>query len=175
MRNPSRTASPARSWRDRSGFCGVDVLDQPSGVLDSVQRATLSVVAERCKIAHDLLAEFADRFEAFPAQLVTPRTQELAAVRLLLDRYGMADPTAGRDIGTFRDAATQAEYDRLLAYGGGSRAAALDVTTRLARGTAFLLERALPALTARDVRHTYVHLLVAAHQQVRITQAWGGR
>jgi hypothetical protein len=32
----------------------------------------------------------------------------------------------------------------------------------------------MPTLTAPDVRHTYLHLLTAAHQQVRTLQAWTG-
>jgi hypothetical protein len=31
---------------------------------------------------------------------------------------------------------------------------------------------AVSGLGARDVRHTYLHLLTGAHQQVRLVQAW---
>jgi hypothetical protein len=48
----------------------------------------------------------------------------------------------------------------------------LDVTARLASETIAAMPAALSGLTAHDVRHTYLHLLAGAHQQVRLVQAW---
>jgi len=169
------TAMAASPWRDRLGFCGGDPVDQPSGVLGPTQRATLRAVAARCKLEHDLLALFADRYQAFPAQLALSRTQAIAAIRPLLSRYGISDPSAMGGTGVMADAVTQADFDRLVAVGCADRAAALRITARLAAGSIWMLEFALAGLTAPDVRHTYLHLLTMAHQQLRTALAWSGR
>jgi hypothetical protein len=101
--------------------------------------------------------------------------RELAAVRVLLDRYGVWDPTDGLTRGVFADVSLQASYDRLPAEGLCSRADALRVTARLGADVVTLLEPALTDTDAPDVRHTYLHVLVAAHQQVRLAQRWSGR
>jgi hypothetical protein len=167
--------SPARTWRDRSGFLGLDVPNQPSGCLDPAGREVLRDMAQRTKVAHDLLVAFADRYDAFPVQLIDAQTRELASVRVLLERYGVADPTAGLPAGLFADADVQERYDRLLADGLRDRASALEVSTRLAGDAASALGEALGHLHAPDVRHIYLHLLLAAHQQIRLGQAWSGR
>ena len=167
--------SGVRSWRDRSGFCGMDLLDQPSGTLTEEGKALLIDVALRTKLGHDLLAEFADRYAAFPAQLVGAQTRELAAIRVLLDRYSVPDPTAGLPPGVFVRSDVQARYDRLLTEGSRDRAGALTVGTQLAAATVTTLDEAIRHIDAPDVRHTLLHLIMAAHQQIRLAQAWSGR
>jgi len=61
MPNRGHSTTLTGAWRDRTGFCGVDPLDQPAGSLDLGQREHLRVVAERIRLTHDLLAGFADR------------------------------------------------------------------------------------------------------------------
>jgi hypothetical protein len=160
----------AADWRDRPGFCGMDVLDQPSGTLDAAARAELRQLAERAKLAHDLAAAFADRHAAFPAGFAHAQTMRLIMLRVLLDRYGLDDPTRAA-----YTPAVQAEYDRLLAEGRTGRAAALGVVRRLEQRTVADLSAALERATAPDVRHTYLHLLVAANRLLRAAQAWSGR
>jgi len=167
--------SGVRSWRDRAGFCGMDLLDQPSGELSDGMKSLLSGLAEHTKLSHDLLAAFTDRYEVFPAQLVGARTRELSAIRLLLGRYGVPDPTAGLPAGKFLRSDMQFRYDRLLGEGMRDRISALAVGTRLADTTVTILDEALRHLDAPDVRHTFLHLVMAAHQQIRLAQAWSGR
>jgi hypothetical protein len=173
--NRPMAATAPPPWRDRAGFCGADPVDRPAGSLGPAQRATLQAVAARCKLGHDLLACFTDRYRVFPDELVVARTRELAAIGFLLTRYGLSDPTVMRRPGVMADAVTQADYDRLVAEGRAGRAAALEVTARLAAATIQMLDLALTGLTAADVRHTYLHLLMAAHQQLRTAQAWSSR
>ena len=158
-------------WRDRAGFCGMDFVGQPAGNLSAAQRATLREIAGRCRLGHDLLAAFADRYDTFPRQLVLTFTRELAAMQFLLGRYDGAEAST-IDRGDPRDTS---EYRRLLAEGSVGRSAALAVTARLAVDLIGIVEPALFALTAADVRHVYLHLLTSAHRQVRTVQAWGCR
>jgi hypothetical protein len=163
------------AWHDRSGFCGMDVLDRPSGTLRRGQDRRLRELAGRARVALDLFTVFAARYEAFPDELVHTRSRELTAIRLLLDRYGLPDPTAGPAVGVCTDAALQAAYDGLLAEGLRSRADVLRVTARLGAELVAMLGRDLPDMDAPDVRYTYQHLLVAAHEQVRLAHMGSGR
>jgi hypothetical protein len=141
-------------------------------VLTSGQRATLRALTDRSKLAHDLVTAFADHYATFPARIVEAREEELAAMRLLLTRYGVADPTTGRHPGGFAGPGTRADYRRLLTRGSAGLTPALDVTARLASETIVAMTAALSGLGAPDVRHTYLHLLTGAYQQVRQAQAW---
>lgn len=162
-------------WRDRSGFCGVEVLDQPAGSIDQTQRAHLRATALRIKIAHDLLVAFADGYAPFPAELVAAQTRELVSVRLLLERYGLGDPDMHRSPGAFTDAAARRDYERLRARGRASRSAGLSVVASMLRETVAVLEPMLPGLTAPDMRDVYLRLLASTRRQLRIVQAWSAR
>jgi hypothetical protein len=164
--------SGVRSWRDRAGFCGMDLLDQPSGTLSGGGKALLSGLAQSTKLSHDLLAAFADRYEVFPGQSVVAQTRELSAIRVLLARYGVPDPTAGLPAGEFVPDDLRFRYDRLLAEGSRDRVSALRVGIRLAGATVITLDEALQHVDAPDVRHTFVHLIMSARRQIRLYQAW---
>jgi hypothetical protein len=151
------------AWRDRSGFCGVQPPAVPSGFLRPAQIRHLSGIAGQVAVSHDLLAEFADRYAAFPGQLAAARTRELTAVRALLERYG-SDPHFG-----------YAVPDDLRERGLRSRTDALDVIVQLATGMIGAIEEALIGLEAVDVRMVYLGMLSAAHRQRRLAQAWGAR
>ncbi|MFI7542501.1 DUF2202 domain-containing protein [Actinoplanes sp. NPDC049599] len=175
MADRSTTSVLDAPWRDRAGFCGVEVVDQPAGSIDPVQRAHLRALAVRIKIVHDLLAVFADAYTPFPAELVGAQTRELIAVRLLLDRYAAGDPGTHLAPGVFADAAAQRDYDRLRARGRAGRSAALQVIAATLSETVTMLEPTLPGLTAPDVRNVYFQLLASSLRQLRIVQAWSAR
>jgi hypothetical protein len=85
---------------------------------------------------------------------------------VLLDRYGVVDPTAGRPAGQFGDATVQATYDRLLAKGGTNLDAALEVGRDVERADIADLRAALDRLTAADVTRVYSMLLHASERHL---------
>jgi hypothetical protein len=172
MPDLSHQAASEMAWRDRSGFRGVGVLDQPRGDLDPAQRAHLAGLAGRLRMLHDLAATFADRYTAFPAQLTWANTRELAAVRELLGRYRLADRDAGLGPGHFTSREDQNRYDRLSRRGSTGRAMALGVLADLLEELETAIDAVLPRLTAADVRHVYLHLYVATVRQRGLVQAW---
>ncbi|UQU61868.1 DUF2202 domain-containing protein [Couchioplanes caeruleus] len=165
------TAAPSEAWRDRAGFCAPHPALLPSGPVRPAQVELLIELAQRTKLCHDLLAAFADRYAAFP-QSAPSQTRELVALRQLLERHGLADPSAGLGAGLFAVPGVQARYDRYLAEGRTGRAAALAVVRRTAAEVVRMLDDALPAGTAPDVRQVCLHILLAAHRQIRVAQAW---
>jgi hypothetical protein len=63
-------------------------------------------------------------------RIAAAETRRLQAVRAVLSPYGVADPSAGKTPGKFVSADVQATYDRFLAKGSASQAAALAVGPR---------------------------------------------
>ena len=96
---------------------------------ETVQMLTFMVQEE--KMARDLYLEFADEYGARQfSNIARAEHTHMDAVRVLLDRYGIADPTLGDAIGEFDNTHIQALYDDLHAKGMTSlaKAAAIGIT-----------------------------------------------
>lgn len=170
MFGSGRTGSPAR--QDRDGTCPL-ALDAPRATLTAAQRATLRGLAEEEKLAGDLYRVFAGRYPAaIFDRTAAAEDRHLTAVRTLLERYGLTDPTAGKPAGKFASATVQATYDRLLAQGVADQGAALTVGVQVERADIDGLQQALTGLTAADVVRVYTNLLTASRQHLAALTAW---
>ena len=150
-------------------------LPAPSGNVTAAQKATLASMADEEKLAHDLYAAFAGRYDArIFDQIAAAETQHLTAVRTLLGRYGVTDPTAGKSAGQFGSAQTKATYDRLLAQGSASEKAALGVGVSVEKADIAALNKADDGLAAADVKQVYNRLLTASQRHLAAFQAWSG-
>jgi hypothetical protein len=152
----------------RDGGClGVPGVVDPSGTLTEPQRTALAANAEEEKLAHDLYTAFADRYD-LPIfdRIAATETTHLDAVRTLLTRYGITDPTANQAPGHFATPAVQATYDQLLAKGTSSQDAALEVGRTVETTDISLLRTSLDGLTAPDVQRVYGHLVTASQHHL---------
>ncbi|MGE5827114.1 MAG: DUF2202 domain-containing protein, partial [Micromonosporaceae bacterium] len=141
------------------------------GTLTEQQKTTLAAMAQEEKLAHDLYTAFGATYDAVVFdRIAASETQHLSVVRMLLDRYGLADPTAGKPAGQFSDPAVQATYDRLLAQGRANEAAALQVGEKVERTDIDHLKAAQNGLSAADVRQVYEHLLTASEHHLTAFQ-----
>ncbi|HEX6467711.1 MAG TPA: DUF2202 domain-containing protein [Streptosporangiaceae bacterium] len=148
-------------------------LPAPSGSVTAAQKATLARMAEEEKLAHDLYAAFAARYDPrILDQIGAAETRHLTAIRALLDRYGVPDPTAGKAAGQFTSAEVKATYDRLLAQGSGGEQAALKVGVTVEQAEVAALRKALQGLTAADVKQVYTHLLTTSQRHLEAFQSW---
>jgi hypothetical protein len=160
---------------NRDGSCLTGVAD-PSGTLTEAQRTTLAANAEEEKLAHDLYTAFAGRYDAVVFDRIAgAETAHLDAVRTLMTRYGITDPTAGQAQGHFVTPAVQATYDKLLAQGASSEAAALEVGRTVETADIADLRRSLDGLTAPDVQRIYSHLLMASQHHLTAFENWLAR
>lgn len=158
------------------GGCSGLAITAAKGTLTDAQKSTLAAMAQEEKLAHDLYTAFADRYDAVVFDhIAAGETRHLDAVRALLQRYALADPTAGKPAGQFSDPAVQASYDRLLAQGRASQAAALGVGQQVERADIADLRAALDGLTAPDVKQVYTHLLTASQHHLAMFTRWAGR
>ncbi|MDO8309282.1 MAG: DUF2202 domain-containing protein [Actinomycetota bacterium] len=131
----------------------------PSGTLTAGQRTELAAMAEEEKLAHDLYVALAAKFPtAYQfSRIARAETAHLNAVRVLMTRYGITDPTAGRAEGDFASSTFQAMYDDLLAS-ATSTATALAAGIAVEKADIADLDTALSTVTAPDVVQVYTNL-----------------
>ncbi|KUL25610.1 hypothetical protein ADL15_40415 [Actinoplanes awajinensis subsp. mycoplanecinus] len=128
------------------------------------------------KLAHALYATFGASYDAAVFDhIAAAETRHLSAVRILLQRYGVSDPTAGQPVGTCTDKAAQATYDKLLAQGKQSRAAALAADQQVERDDTADLTAAANGLTAPDLQQACANLLAASQRHLTAFTRWSNR
>jgi hypothetical protein len=158
------------------GTCDLLTITAAKGTLTDAQRTTLASLAQEEQLAHDLYAAFADRYDAaIFDRIATAEQRHLDALRQLMQRYGVTDPTAGKAAGQFTDPAVRATYDRLLAEGAKSQAAALGVGKQVEQTDVDDLQRALTGLSAPDAQQVYTHLVAASRQHLTAFDRWSQR
>jgi len=160
----------------RDGSCDRLAPTAAQGTLSEQQKTTLATMAQQEKLAHDLYATLAGRYPAVVFdRIAAAETRHLTAVRTLLDRYGLPDPTAGKPAGQFSDPTVRARYDSLLAQGQANQAAALQVGQSVEQAAITDLQAALNGLTAPDVQQVYNQLLTASQQHLTALRNWSAR
>ena len=133
-------------------------------------------MAQEEKLAHDLYAAFAARYDAAVFDhIAAAETQHLTTIRTLLQRYAVTDPTANQPAGTFTDPAIQATYDKLLAQSKQNLSAALTAGQQVERTDIADLKTALNTLTAPDVKQVYTNLLAASQRHLNAFTRWANR
>ena len=99
-----------------------------SDTLTADEIAGLQFMREEEKLAHDVYMTFYQQYGlAIFNNIANSEATHMAAIKTLLDRYGIADPAAGKPIGVFTNPELQALYNQLIAQGSQSLAAALKV------------------------------------------------
>jgi len=92
-------------------------------------------------------------------------------IRVILERYSITDPTAGREAGTFATAATQDLYNKLLADGSTGVDAASTVARTVESTDVTDVKSAVIGVTAPDVLQVYANLLAGSQHHL---VAFGG-
>ncbi len=176
---------PAEMWRNgnaqmrgngytqqRGNTSGTHTDLPASGTLTTAQRTTLAGMAEEEKLAHDVYVTLAAatgdrRF----TRIAASEAQHLSAVRTLLARYGIADPTAGKADGQFTSTTMASLYGTLVVQGKGSLSAALAVGVKIEKMDIADLATAGSGVTAPDVLKVYASLSAGSQNHLR---AFGG-
>ncbi|MEZ4836691.1 MAG: DUF2202 domain-containing protein, partial [Caldilineaceae bacterium] len=99
-----------------------------TAALSDEEIAGLVFMVEEEKLAHDVYVEMYDLWgiRTF-SNISKSESQHMDAVRNLLDRYGIADPTLGNAAGVFENEDLQALYDQLIEMGSQSATDAMQV------------------------------------------------
>lgn len=154
------------------GNRGQGGITAPMGTLTTAQRAEVAAMAEEEKVAHDLYVALAATYPELRqfANIAKAELQHLAAVRALMDRYGIADPTSDYAAGKFKSPAFQTMYTQLLA-GATDAAKALAAGATVEAADIADLKAAISGLAAPDVRQVYGNLLRGSQRHL---VAFGG-
>lgn len=124
-------------------------------------------------MARDLYRAFAAKYDgAQPfTNIATSEQRHFDAVGVLLDRYDVADPSAGKSAGRYADPEIQKLYDAWLAEGNGSLAKAYAVGIKLETADIGDLKDAINAVSAADVDQVYTRLLNASEHHLAAFKA----
>ncbi|HSP76745.1 MAG TPA: DUF2202 domain-containing protein [Cryobacterium sp.] len=151
---------------------GSGLTDVASGTLTDDQKTELAAMAEEEKLAQDLYVAFDAQYDATVfTRIAKSETKHLDAVRTLLERYELTDPTLGLAAGEFLTDETQARYDTLLADGSVSLDAAMEAGRTVEETDIADLTTATEGVTAPDVLKVYERLLAASEKHL---VAFGG-
>jgi len=146
------------------------------GSLGTLQAATLSPAAtddlvfmrEEEKLARDVYLTLYDKWNMRIFKNISASEQNhMDAVKVLLDRYGIADPVAGNGVGQFKNQDLQALYHDLVAQGLVSLIDAMNVGATIEETDIEDLKAALAvAGLPADVKRVYGNLLNASYSHL---------
>lgn len=137
-------------------------------VLSTSEADGLIFMREEEKLAHDV-------YVTLYAQWGLPLFQNIAnseathmdAIGVLLNRYGLADPTAGNGVGEFTNPDLQELYDLLVAQGGRSLADALKVGAAIEEIDILDLQNRLAQTSSADIKLVYGNLMRGSENHLR--------
>lgn len=100
----------------------------PLATLTEEEVAGLVWMREEEKLARDVYTTLGEQYDLRIFDNISGAEQtHMDSVLVLLERYGIADPAAGKAVGDFTDPVLQGLYDQLVAAGSESLVAALSV------------------------------------------------
>lgn len=141
----------------------VEDTDTTESVVDASDPAGLAYVREEEKLARDVYLFLYERWGLQIFQNIAGSEQtHTDAIQNLLSIYGLDDPAAGAQPGTFRDASLQALYDQLTSLGSQSLADALKVGGAIEEIDILDLQARLAGTIPDDVRLVYENLLAGS-------------
>jgi hypothetical protein len=149
-----------RAGQQARGTGGGATMQTPSGTLTAEQRTELAAMAEEEKMAHDVYVTLAARYPELTqfSRIAASESQHLSAVRTLMTRYGITDPTLGMAVGEFESDRMQSLYDSLVA-GATTQQAALAAGVTIEKTDIADLQATMADVTAPDVVAVYTNLL----------------
>lgn len=136
--------------------------------LSDEEIAGLLFMVEEEKLAHDVYVEMYDLWgiRTF-SNIAASESKHMDAVRTLLDRYGIADPTIGNAVGVFENEELQALYNQLIEMGSQSAADAMQAGVLIEETDIADLEQHVAELVHDDIAQVYANLLRGSRNHLR--------
>lgn len=139
--------------------------------LSQAEKDGLVFMREEEKLARDVYrvlgAEYSLRVFS---NIARSESTHMAAVKRLLDRYGVADPASPDVAGSLQDPQLQQLYDDLISRGDDSLAAALRVGIAIERLDISDLKAHIAETKHSDIRRVYTNLLRGSQNHLRAFQ-----
>ncbi len=128
---------------------------------DATLAANLTHMRDEERLARDLYTALAAKYSQAAPFVNIARSEQVHfdTMGLLLTRYGVADPSAGKNAGSYNDPALQALYDKLLASGSESLAKAYDVGVAVEELDIADLKAAISQTSQADAKAAFTNLM----------------
>lgn len=148
----------------------ISVLPASSAATPTAGEASdLQYMREEEKLARDVYQLLATKWTTATVfeRIAQSEQRHMDAVKVVLDRYGISDPAASTKPGEFADPELQKLYDKLVAQGSASLAAALAVGVQIEEVDIADLEKALATTSNDDLEWIYGLLLRGSKNHLR--------
>jgi hypothetical protein len=145
---------------------GLALASLPSGDLSAAEKEGLLFMVEEEKLAGDVYQALNEKWKlrVFDNIETAERTHE-AAVKTLLERYSLPDPT--KEAGSFSNKTLQELYDELVSRGSISLKDALDVGAVIEEIDILDLEERSAQTEREDIRLVYANLKQGSENHLR--------
>lgn len=128
--------------------------------LTGEEKYWLTYMREEEKLARDVYLVLYDKYGLTIFDNISKSEQtHMDAIKTLLDRYGLPDPAAGKDVGKFTDPALQSLYEDLIARGSTSQVEALEVGVIIEETDIADLNEGIASTKRKDIKTVYSNLL----------------
>lgn len=171
----AQTASTAAGLPTGNGYQGggitagehIYLAPAASGDLSAAEAAALAYMREEEKLAHDVYLALAEKWGLPVFQNIAASEQTHgAAVKALLDRYGVQDPASSQP-GIFSDPGLQKLYNDLIAQSGKSLADALKAAALIEETDIADLEKRLALTDNADIQQVFTSLKNGSYNHLR--------
>ena len=127
-----------------------------------------STCARKNKLARDVYTTLSARWSTPVFRNISRSEQRhMDAIKLLLDRYGVADPAAGAAVGSFKNPSLQSLYTKLVQQGSVSFASAMAVGAKIEKLDIADLQSRLTQTDKADIRLVFSQLSRASANHLR--------
>jgi len=157
-----------RGGTSGSGICSAQLESLPKQTMDAAETSQLLYMREEEKLARDVYAQLYARWGSpVFARISQSEQRHFDALKMLLDRYGLTDPAAGKAVGAFSDSGLQTLYGDLVKKGEASLVAASTVGATIEDLDIHDLDKAMAATDNVDLKTVYQNLEQASRNHMR--------
>lgn len=138
------------------------------GQLTQAEIEGLLYMREEEKLARDAYWTLYDKWQLLIfAKIANSEVMHMSKVKELLDRYGLADPAAGKPVGVFTNPILQQLYNDLMVQGNQSSTEALRVGVAIEEVDIHDLQKYLALTNKTDIFNVYSALLNGSYCHLR--------
>ncbi len=140
----------------------------PAGQLTREEKDGLLYMVEEEKLAHDVYTKLYEKW-GLPIfkNIAESETTHVNAVRLLLEKYNITDPTANEGIGQFQNEEIQNLYNQLIEMGMKSEIDALKVGALIEETDIKDLQERIDQTNKADIITVYENLMKGSENHLR--------
>ena len=140
----------------------------PAGQLTQEEKDGLFYMVEEEKLAHDVYTKLYEKWglQIF-SNIAKSESTHVEAVRLLLQKYNLTDPTQNEGIGEFQNEKLQNLYDQLIEMGMKSKVDALKVGALIEETDIEDLQKWISLTDKVDIITVYENLMAGSRNHLR--------